>query len=201
MLVKHFRVAVGQILEEAAQTIRKVDDRQIARLIDFLVDIRNNNRKIFVVGAGRSGLVGRSFAVRLAQMSFNVYVVGETIAPSIEKKDALFVISGSGETKIVLTYVKLAREVGAQVVAVTSFVESSLTSLCDHYVVLQGRTKIIENKRYFSRQISGINEPLAPLGTIFELSSTIFLDGLIAAIMVRLNKTELELMKRHATME
>ena len=199
--MRHFRAAVDEILEKAAQSIKRIDGIQITRLIDFLVEARNNNRKIFVIGAGRSGLVGRSFAMRLAQLNFNVYVVGETITPSLEKNDVLLAISGSGETRIVLTSAKLAREVGAKIVAITSFAKSQLVSLCDHYVVLQGRTKITENKHDFSRQILGIHEPFAPLGTIFEISSAIFLDSLIVEIMVRLNKTESELTKRHATIE
>ena len=193
-------MAVDEILGKVAKSIRRVNDAKIARVIDLLVEARNNKRKVFIIGVGRSGLVARSFAMRLAQLSFDVYVVGETITPALEKRDILFAISGSGETKTVLTSAKLARVSGAIIVAVTSFEKSSLTSACDHYVVLQGRRRITGKKHDFSHQILG-HVPLTPLGTIFEIGSAVFLDGLIAEIMTRLNKTEPELAKRHATIE
>lgn len=64
----------------------------------MIEEIRNSDR-IFVVGTGRSELVGKAFAMRLMHLGFNVHVVGEVTTPAIRDKDCLIAISGSGETK------------------------------------------------------------------------------------------------------
>jgi len=47
----------------------------------------------------------------------------------------------------------------------------------------------------------GEHEPMAPLGTVFEISLMTFLDGIVVELMRRLGLTESELRKRHATIE
>ncbi|MEM4076729.1 MAG: 6-phospho-3-hexuloisomerase, partial [Metallosphaera sp.] len=44
-------------------------------------------------------------------------------------------------------------------------------------------------------------EPLAPLGTLFEDTTQVFLDGVVAELMVRLKKTEEDLRLVHANIE
>ena len=45
--------------------------------------------RIFVAGAGRSGLCIRAAGMRLMQMGKSTYIVGETITPSIQAGDLL----------------------------------------------------------------------------------------------------------------
>ena len=52
-------------------------------------------------------------------MGLTVYFLGETITPAAVKDDLIIAISGSGTTKITLTARSIAKEIGAQVVAVT----------------------------------------------------------------------------------
>ncbi|MBS7643412.1 6-phospho-3-hexuloisomerase [Candidatus Bathyarchaeota archaeon] len=194
-----YEATVNEILVEIQNAMRTLDPEKVEKMVDIL--IKAKNRKILVLGAGRSGLVGRAFAMRLMHLGFNVYVVGETIAPALEKNDVLFAISGSGTTTLVVASAEIAKKVGAIVVAITSYINSPLGKLADHVVVLKGRTKVARKKDYFSRQILGVHEPLAPLGTLFEASCMIFLDGIIVELMHRLGKTEREMKLRHATIE
>lgn len=55
----------------------------------------------------------RAFAMRLMQMDFAVYVVGETTTPSIEAEYLLVIISDSGETKHSCLILKNTKRVGA----------------------------------------------------------------------------------------
>ena len=178
-----------------------LDTGQVNKLLKMLLDTKNKNRKVLVVGAGRSFLVGRALAMRLMHLTFHVHVVGETITPAVDKNDILLAISGSGSTTMVVTSAKLAKKVGAKIVAITSYPHSPLGKCADHTVVLLGRTKLARKKDYFSRQILGVHEPLAPLGTLFEATAVIFLDGLIVELMHKLGLTEQDLKKRHATIE
>ena len=193
--------AMAEILRAVSANIERIEPEQVEKLIKILVDVKRRGKKILVIGAGRSGLVGRAFAMRLMHLNFNVHVVGETITPAVERGDVLFAISGSGTTTLVVTAAKIAKRVGAKVIAVTSHPKSPLGKCADHIVVIYGRTKLAKKRDYFSRQILGVHEPLAPLGTIFEMATAIFLDALIVDLMHELGLTEQDMRRRHATIE
>lgn len=186
-------------MQSVQDSISRVNPRQTKGFLDLLV--RERSRRILITGVGRSGLIGRAFAMRLMHLGFNVYVMGETITPAIGKGDLVIVISGSGTTKLAVTAAQIGKEVGARVVAITSFPDSELGRLANYVVQVRGRTKIAKETDYFTRQITGVFEPLAPLGTIFEIACTVFLDSLIPELMQRLGKNEKELKRRHATIE
>lgn len=195
------KAAAEEILTGAQQAISELDFDQVEKMIQMILDARH--KRIFVVGVGRSGFVGRAFAVRLMNLGFNVYFLGETITPAATKEDLIIVISGSGTTKLAITASSTAREIGAKVIAITSYPESQLGRTADHIVFVGGRTKIgwPRKKDYLARQILGERETLSPLGSIFENNSMIFLDSLIVELMHRLGKTEEEMRKLHATIE
>jgi 6-phospho-3-hexuloisomerase len=178
-----------------------MDLEQVDSLINILLKAYNDKRKILVMGAGRSGLVGRAFAMRLLHLGFHSYVLGDTIVPSISKGDVAIAISGSGRTQLILTAAEAAKKVGATVVAVTSYPDSPLGMLADLVVWVPGRAKTSRVVDFFARQILGIHEPLAPLGTLFEDTAAVFLDGVIYALMKELGVNEEEMAARHANIE
>lgn len=192
-------VEIARFIERAAQEINK---DEVDRLIDLLVNIYGDpSRKVLVMGAGRSGLVGKAFAMRLLHLGYNSYVLGDTIVPSVQKGDVVVAISGSGKTKLIVTAAEAAKQVGATVVAITTYPESPLGKLADIIVRVPGRTKHSKLDDYFARQILGIHEPLAPLGTLFEDTTLVFLDGVIYSLMKRLKVSEEEMRNRHANIE
>lgn len=201
MTLKMVRESMEQVASFISKLPSMMDYDQIAQMIDMLIYAQAANRSIFVVGAGRSGLIARAFAMRLMHLGFHVYVIGETITPAAGKGDVLVAISGSGRTMIVVTVAQVAKQVGAKVIAITSHPDSPLGKLADHIVFVPGRTKISDETDYFSRQILGIHEPLAPLGTLFEICAMVFLESIISELMHRLGKTEEDLKARHATIE
>jgi len=197
-LVKRFMQEMAYYVLYAAKII--VDD-DVEKAISMLLDNLNCGRKILIVGAGRSGLAAKAFAMRLMHLGFNVYVFGETITPAMGDGDLVISMSGSGSTKLVVTVSNAAKDVKAKVLAITSHSDSPLAKIADHFVIIPGRTKLAAEEDYTIRQILGEHEPLAPLGTLFEITLNIFLDSLVAELMQRLGKTEQDLKKRHATIE
>ncbi|MCJ7722145.1 6-phospho-3-hexuloisomerase [Candidatus Bathyarchaeota archaeon] len=193
--------ASEEILSGARKAMTELDLEKAEKFIQTILDSRN--KKIFVVGQGRSGFVGRAFALRLMNMGITVYFLGETITPAAGKDDLIIAISGSGTTKITLTASSTAKEIGAQVVAVTSYAESPLGGLADLVMPIGGRTKLgwPKEEDYLVRQILGESETLSPLGSIFENNCMVFLDSMVVELMHRLGKTEDEMMKLHATLE
>lgn len=186
----------AKILDNVKETVMDIDQKEFE---DFVNTITRSKR-IFVIGAGRSGLVGKAFAMRLMHLGFDVYVVGETITPSIKPADLLIAISGSGKTASVLNVAKTAKNNGSSVSAVTSYNESDLAKLSDCVVNITGRVKNSESD-YESKQLQGMHAPLTPLGTLFEMSTSIFLDSVVAKIMKTLGKQEREMKDRHTNLE
>ncbi len=189
---------IAYFIERVAERLRK---DQVERFIDVLVNAYKRKAKVLVMGAGRSGLIGRAFAMRLMHLGFNVYVLGESITPSIGEGDVVIAVSGSGRTRLIVTAAEAAKKVKATVVAITSYPDSPLAQYADVIVEVPGRTKLVPDIDYFARQILGIHEPLAPLGTLFEDTALVFLDGVVVELMHRLGKDESELRKRHANIE
>jgi len=199
--LKWLMAAAEEITACIKMSIEELDMKSVEKLLKSLLG--SKGQKIFTVGMGRSGFVARAFALRLMNLGFNVYFLGETITPAAEKGDLLIAISGTGTTKMVLTASAAARDIGARVIAITSFPESPLGKLADLVVEVKGRTKAgtPKEKDYLTRQIMGVGEPLTPLGSIFEINSMVFLDSLIVELMHRLGSTEADMKRRHATLE
>jgi 6-phospho 3-hexuloisomerase len=194
-----------EVLKEAMRSIVKHTESVVDSLneeeVNSIIDCLLGAKKVFVYGAGRSGLVAKAFAMRLMHLGINVYVIGEILNPAIEEGDCLVTISGSGETISIVNAAKIAKKAKAKIAAITSYPNSSLGKIADYIVVVKGRTKLEGEKDFLMRQIKGEHYSLAPLGTLFEVSALIFLDGLIAELMTRLGITEEDMRVRHATIE
>ncbi|MBD3205267.1 SIS domain-containing protein [Candidatus Bathyarchaeota archaeon] len=183
------------ILQGINGIIQEADVKQIDEFINELVD--SKDKRILVMGSGRSGFVARAFALRLMQSGFNVYVSGETITPALSPGDIVLAVSGSGTTKIIVTQAEIAKEIGATIMTITSQPTSQLAELSDTVLLIKGRTKEDATIDYTRRTITGEYD-MAPLGTMFELSALILLDSIIAEIMKKLGKSELDLRKGHS---
>ncbi|MGC8597802.1 MAG: 6-phospho-3-hexuloisomerase [Thermocladium sp.] len=200
-LPKYFLEAYKEISGFITVVLDKLRPEEVNRFVDELIDAYKSGHKVLVVGMGRSGLVARGFAMRLMHLGFKSYVLGETITPSIGDGDVVVAISGSGATSLVIAAAEAAKKMKSTIIAITSYSDSPLAKTADAVVIVPGRTKVARIDDYFARQILGLHEPLAPLGTLFEDTAMIFLDSVVAELMKRLNKTEEDLEKMHANVE
>lgn len=196
-----FEEAVGEILKGISKVIRQIDPDQVEGVIQALLKSRSEDKRVLIVGAGRSGLVGRAFAMRLMHLGFNVYVLGETINPAVGEDDLVIVISGSGSTALPVTVAGIAKKLGVNVLAITSNPDSQLGRAADHIMRVPGRSTVALEEEYHSRQLLGEHESLTPMGTLFENSCMILLDSLIAELMGQLGMSEEEMRRRHAAIE
>ena len=190
--------AIEAILDNIRDAEEYLVEEDIAKFIEIITTADN----IFVTGAGRSGLAAKAFAMRLMHLGLSSYVVGETISPAINAGDCILAISGSGETNTIVTAARISKKRGAKVLALTSYPESSLGQLADGLIRVKGRTKVeVDDENYLKRQIKGNYTSLTPLGTAFELTSLVFLDGLVSELMETMGKTEEDLKNRHTVLE
>jgi len=186
-----------KLAQKIEEQLRAIDQKSIDQFVESLI----NTKRIFIVGAGRSGLVAKAFGMRLMHLGFTVYVVGEVITPAINKDDLLIIVSGSGQTLSPIVAARIAKEKGVKIVSVTSNPESEIGKLSDFVVQIKGRRPEDVKRDYEARQLTGNHEPLTPLGTLFELSAMVFLDSIIDELMLRYKKSEDELKKLHSDLE
>ncbi len=165
--------AIGQTLET------EPDDTQ--KFVDHILMAK----KIFIYGVGRSGLIAKAFAIRLVQMGLEVFFVGETITPIVEEGNLVLIVSYTGETMSAIQTANIVRRVGAKVITITATPHSKLAGASNLVIHLQP-PKDEEKKR------------LAPLGTIFEDATLIYLDSIVALLMEKLGQSEGSMRKRHA---
>ncbi len=190
-------VSMNLIADHIRKAASKLDGNSVTSLVNGIL----GSQKIFLMGAGRSGLTAKAFAMRLMHMGFNVYVVGETTAPAVQEDDLVVAVSGSGETPSIASLGAIAKKIGSKLAVVTSNKDSTIGKISDIVVIIPGRSKedvILED--YHERRMMG-HPQLAPLGTIFEISALVFLDAVISEIMVRTGASEAELKKRHTVFE
>ncbi|MBN2251977.1 MAG: 6-phospho-3-hexuloisomerase [Candidatus Altiarchaeota archaeon] len=185
------------IATHVTSIVEGLDESEIEAMVEA---IREADR-VFLLGAGRSGLVARAFAMRLVQLGLTAYVVGESTTPAMTEKDLLVAVSGSGETISVVRAAEIAKGIGSRVLTVTSYPGSSLGGISDYKVTVKGRTKIDAEKDPLKSQIVGSHSSLTPLGTLFEDTVMIFFDGVIAQLMVKLEAREEDLKRRHSILE
>ena len=162
-----------------------------------------NAKRIYVVGAGRSGLVAKAFAMRLMHLGLSAYVVGETITPALNKGDVMVIFSGSGRTKTVADLAETAHDIGGKICLITSNADSRIGKIADCIVIIEHhRDKVADDAAEFEiRQMMGDHKSFAPLGTLFETASMIFADAVISRMMEITKVDESALKNRHTNIE
>ncbi|WP_035427030.1 MULTISPECIES: 6-phospho-3-hexuloisomerase [Sediminibacillus] len=184
--MKNMNQILDTVGKEITGVLNQVDTESVQRLAEEL----NSAKRIFVDGEGRTGLMGKAFAMRLMHAGFPVYVVGETITPSIAADDLYVALSGSGSTGGTYTKADKAREVGARVAAVTANPESPLSQLAHHAVYLPTATK---------KRLAHEPDTIQPLGNQFDQTLHLVLDASIIYAIEAFKSTSHEALKQQHT--
>jgi 6-phospho-3-hexuloisomerase len=172
------------IIEKISGILEATDDSYDVKLTQILDDAK----RIFIAGAGRSKLVGNFFAMRLVHGGYDVSVVGEIVTPSIKNGDLLIIISGSGETEQLIAFTKSAQKVGAKIVLISAKSDSTIGDMADAVFQI-GRSDLYG-------KVLGM-----PMGTVFELSTLLFLEATISHVIHEKGIAEEIMRERHANLE
>ena len=181
---------IEQILSEMTICLRQVRAESLVQAGEMI----ESASRIFVAGAGRSGLCMRALGMRLMQMGKTVYVVGETTTPSIAAADLLIVGSGSGRTASLLSMVGQAQRKEARILLFTTDTAAPLATMADYCIVVQAPS-------YRAYEGGHVLPSVQPLGTLFEQSMFILCDSLILGLMQRTGVSAIEMFERHANLE
>ncbi|MEE9605073.1 MAG: 6-phospho-3-hexuloisomerase [Candidatus Scalindua sp.] len=176
------------IINEVRDVLAEIKEDEFKRFIDTIKSSKN----IFVTGQGRSGLVARTFAMRLTHIGFTCYVVGDTTTPNIDKGDMLIVCSSSGTTSITCHIAGLAKRLNAFIVVITAHPNSELSNYATLTIEIPAREigQVLQSR--CSVQFRS---------TLFEQACLVYLDAVILTLVRLLNREEVEMQKRHANLE
>ncbi|WP_076459835.1 6-phospho-3-hexuloisomerase [Limosilactobacillus caccae] len=177
---------VEQVRNEIDEVLGLVDEQQL----DNVAPLITKGKRVFVLGAGRSGLMARAFAMRLMHIGYTPYVIGETITPSVQKGDVLVAVSGSGNTKSIVELAAKAKDNGVTLVGITSNENSTLGRLADETIIVPGATKAGDGVK--SIQL---------LSTLFDQTVHITLDVLCLKLSRRDHTSNEAAAKEHSNME
>lgn len=194
---------VQEMMRLMASRIRSIataiSDEDVKKLLEELLQAK----RVYVIGAGRSGLVAKGFAMRLMHLGLKAFVVGETITPALNKGDLMVVFSGSGNTKTIADIVDTAHEIGAHICLITTNTNSRIGKLSQCTVVIEHRKEAgpDDAQEFAMLQKMGEHKSFAPLGTLFETASMIFADAVISRLMEITQTDESALKNRHTNIE
>jgi 6-phospho-3-hexuloisomerase len=176
------------ILDEIRSVLERIDEKSYEDFLSAILNAKN----IFVTGQGRSGLVSRTFAMRLTHIGLNAYCVGDATTPNLNRGDLLIACSSSGSTHITRYIAGLAKKSQATVVAVTSHKDSPLAGQADIIIELPVQEVSTIYKNDGSIQFRS---------TLFEQACLVYLDGVILSLVKKLNSSEKDMQKRHSNLE
>jgi 6-phospho-3-hexuloisomerase len=194
---------VQEMMRLMASKIRSIAntiaDDDVGKLLNELLGAK----RIYVIGAGRSGLVAKAFAMRLMHLGLQAYVVGETITPALKAGDVMVVFSGSGRTKTIADIAETAHDIGAHICLITSNADSRIGKLSECIVIIEHQRDAVSDDaaEFEIRQMMGEHKSFAPLGTLFETASMIFADAVISRLMEITKTDESALKNRHTNIE
>lgn len=179
---------LAEMIKELNRSVELISDEEAEKLVNGILE----SKKIFVAGAGRSGFMAKSFAMRMMHIGLDAYVIGETVTPNFEKEDILIIGSGSGETKSLVSIAEKAKNIGGTIAAVTIFPESTIGKLADVTIKLPGSPK---------DQSEGDFKSIQPMGSLFEQTLLMFYDAIILSFMDKKGLDTNTMYGKHANLE
>ena len=178
------------ILTELSATVSHLREHRHDDL-EAAADTLSGGGRVFLLGAGRSGLALQMTAMRLMHLGLSVHVVGEVTAPAIGPDDVLLTASGSGTTTAILRAAETAATVGARIVVLTTNGTSPLAALATNVVLVPAAGKLDRSGSVSSQYA----------GSLFEQTVMLIGDALFHSLWQRSGQSADALWPRHSNLE
>lgn len=184
---------VADEVDAAVSAVLDADagDDDTSGQLDAFADLVDDAERVFVHGAGRSGLALRMTAMRLMHLGLEVHVVGEVTTPAIAEGDVLLTASGSGTTSGIVAAARTAVDAGARVAAITTAADSPLADLAEAVLVVPAADKQDRSGTASAQYAGGL----------FEQTVVLLGDAVFHALWKRSGADADELWPRHANLE
>lgn len=170
------------ILADLQRVLQAVSERKTREFLRAII----RAPRVFMYGLGRSGLVARTFGMRLVHLGHGAEIVGDSTTPAIRADDLLVICSRTGHSPILRHAVRLGHAEGATAVAVVGMRSTPLAREADLVVRLP-----LEKARAEGAQ---------PMGSLFEQALLLYLDGIVLHLMEELGKTPEDMARVHSNL-
>ncbi len=183
---------LSAVLAELSDVLRDVDEASVRALEEQIL----RAARVYVAGAGRSGLMMRAFAMRLMHLGLRVHVVGDVTTPAIGPGDLLVIGSGSGETESLRAMAQKARKLGADLALVTIVCTSSIGDLAGTVVHLDAPSPKAAPALGTTTRTS-----IQVMGAVFEQALLVMLDTVVMRLARSRRMSPDQLFDIHANLE
>ena len=186
-----FNETMLEIANQVKENANTINFNDILNTIDLILHMHDENNKVFIYGAGRSGFIGRCFAQRLMHLGIRSCFISDAVTYQYEETDLLVLISGSGETTSTVAIAKKAKEIGGKIILLSNNPKSTIGKISDYIIDIKGKSK----------DVALSQKTLAPYTSLFDISTLAVLDSIGGVLMKKLGVTEADIDKRHASIE
>jgi len=155
-------------------------------------------QKVFVLGVGHSGAIGKTFCMKLAHIGIRSYSVFDEIIPPFDRDTLLIAISQSGETTTVVSLAEKAVRLGGRVLAITGNRSSILARIANALLVI---SPLKANYELQGLSAFGNCSDRNVRGAVFGYGIYVVGYSLVVALASLRNESSVSIDARHATLE
>lgn len=138
---------------EIEATLNNIDSQVLKKVLDLLT----NSKIVQVSAEGDTYPVAEDAVYKFNQIGILALASGGNVETAIAQsmnlntQDCLLVISNSGESAALLKQIKVAKEQGIKVIAITNRADSPIALEADYHLQTAVRQTVLQTQYYFSR--------------------------------------------------
>jgi len=178
----------------ARDVFEKIDATQLENTVSLILKAE----KIYVLGTGHSGMIGRILSMKLNHVGLRAYTVFDEINPPFGQKDLFIAISQSGETKTIIALAQKAKKLGGKVLGITSVEDSALGNIADSLLCIEKHGRFTEFK---ALGVIGDIHNQNLLGALFGFNIYVLFYTIIIMLARAKNETPDSINTRHANLQ
>lgn len=180
-----FYSAFNLLEKTAKRTVNSINENPPC-LVEFsktLEEAKEKDKRIHLVGMGRSGKVGMLLGELLKNIGYKVSYLGKSLAKPVRRDDVVIGITGSGWTRFTINTLQESISRGAKILVFTGDQHSLAARLADS-IILIPRGYVKEKFAPVSHApLTPVSHaPLTPLGTVFEMTTMCIGIGVILGL-------------------
>ena len=180
-----FYSAFNLLERTAKRTVNSINENPPC-LVEFcktLEEARENEKRVHLVGMGRSGKVGMLLGELLKNVGFKVSYLGKSLAKPVRKDDVVIGITGSGWTSFTINSLQESISKDAKILVFTGDQHSLAARIADSIILIpRGYLKEKFTATSHTPLTPVSRAPLTPLGTVFEMTTMCIGIGVILGL-------------------
>ncbi|SHG17003.1 MurR/RpiR family transcriptional regulator [Ornithinibacillus halophilus] len=142
----------NNMIQAIEDTHHLVDDEQLQKAVEMI----NEAKTAVIYGVSSSGIAGLDMQNRLMRIGVNFEVITDSHnqvirSNSVNKDTVIIAISLTGSTKDIINAVKIGKDNGAKVIAITNYMKSPLTQYADSVLLTSAKENPLDSGSLVSK--------------------------------------------------